>query len=100
MSQTSLSFHNTISAKGAELDKLETRARSLEDQVLQMFYTTHKITGLTRADLIEKFKDRYTDVSCGRALSNLAKARKIEKTLAMRSGKYGSLNYVYKLIER
>lgn len=91
------SFFNTINLNGEELKKANETARSLEDRVLQCFYTSHLKSGMTRRQVFELFGHRYTETSCGRALTNLETKEKIRKTQEKKDGLHGKSNFVYRL---
>lgn len=94
------SFHNTTNAKGKELVRLDTAAKSLEDKVLAL-YSDGKPRNAWEAFRELKIKDRTViKDSVKRAITNLTSekfGRKLIKTDIKTKGQYHIPNYQYKL---
>ena len=94
------SYHNTTSAKGKELVRLDTAAKRLEDKVLAL-YSDGKPRNAWEAFRELKIKDRTViKDSVKRAITNLTSekfGRKLIKTDIKTKGQYHIDNYQYKL---
>lgn len=99
------SFHNSVALKDKELIKANDRANGLQEKILKYFKDHPHNDGLTRAEVYIIFGQQYCEVSCGRALTNLADKKKypnsgVYKTDEKRKGLYGNMpNSVYKRVK-
>ena len=93
------SHHNTTNLKGAALDKAESKAKSQEKEILELF-NGHSDTW-TASEIWAKYYDMEVLLtSVRRALSNLANPKKYDKlikTNEKKIGYYGSPEHYYKL---
>lgn len=92
------SHHNTTNLEGAELDKAESKAKSQERAVLNLFIEHNKLTvGQAWEDYL-KHLFPYKG-SIGRAFTNLKNKGLIYKTNELTQGKLGASEYYYQLIK-
>lgn len=100
--QTTLNFKsagyfNTTKLEGSHLAEKQSKAKSQEQQVLNIFIA-HNDLDFTRDEICEKLKDACP-TSIGRAITNLKNANVLEKTNTRRLGHiYGATQFTYKLI--
>lgn len=92
------SHHNTTHEGGARLARFEGQAKSQEEQVLE-FFGTHSGSTYTRSELHLQIMQRAPVSSITRALANLKKKNKIERTTEKRDGNYGRPQYCWRLAD-
>lgn len=96
------SFHNSIELTGKPLEKAEKKAVTQEDKVYIFFirkagkeYTPWEVyQALTHTGVIHR---NTPEQSIKRAITNLTTSGKLIKTDIRRIGKYGTLNFTWKL---
>lgn len=91
-------YHNTTAQAGAILVTYAEKAKTQDEEVLEIFKRYSK---LTASEAFRWYQDEHsTDVpltSIRRAISNLSKEGALTKTDDQRTGIYGRPEYVYKL---
>ena len=97
-----MSYFNTTSLKGEELNKSESKALTQDEEVLRLFKTFDALT-LTPERLHKYLQDtnpKYANVpltSTRRSFSNLKNRGLIEKTDTLIKGNFGKKVHVWKL---
>lgn len=103
-----MTYFNTTNESGATLKNNVAKAKSQEEEILNVFifdYTIYNKTildtflGFTASNLYEMSDKKYPITSIRRALTNLTKQGKLIKTDEKRIGMYGRSEYVWKLNE-
>lgn len=90
------SFHNTIHLPGEELRIADKACRHQEEVVIKCFkQSIHAL--LTPPEVHLMAGQQWPLTSIRRAITNLTKAGKLEKTAVQRKGIYGTLNNCWKL---
>ena len=90
-----MSYYNTTNLKRDELKTSHKKTISQEQKILEIF-KNHQIP-LSPTDLYLNFFDKTPITSIRRALSNLTKDGKLEKTLLMKIGSYGKAEHCWRL---
>jgi len=89
-------FFNTIGIPQdlliIELEKVEKQ----QDKVITIFEVSMML-GLTPTEVFKALGEQYPITSIRRAFTNLTEAGKLRKTIKMRKGMYGKMNYVWEL---
>lgn len=89
-------FFNTIGIPQdlliIELEKVEKQ----QDKVITIFEVSMML-GLTPTEVFKALGEQYPITSIRRAITNLTEAGKLRKTVKMRKGMYGKMNYVWEL---
>lgn len=89
-------YYNTTNLKGDELKTSQKKTVSQEQKILDIF-KKHQVP-LSPTDVYRNFAPPYAPLtSIRRALSNLTKDGKLEKTSKMTMGNYGKLEHCWKL---
>lgn len=101
-------FYNTIKANGQLLIKLDKRAVSLEDKVLDQFFLKQR-TDYTPFEMWCELKEKGFRGPCSsvrRAMTNLTEAKSLEKLDGsderpniMRPGEYDTPNHAWRLVK-
>ena len=89
-------FHNTIHAKGIELQKLIVNAKRQEDKILRFFYENAG-KGFTPFDVQKRMNLNAPITSVRRAITNLTRDEYLVKMEVKKSGPYGVANHYWKL---
>ena len=89
------SYYNTNGLYGADLFAADKKAMTQEDLILDLFARMDK--ELTPFEVQELLENKYPITSIRRAITNLTKSGKLEKTTTRRSGVYGQLNYCWRI---
>jgi Fe2+ or Zn2+ uptake regulation protein len=89
------SYYNTNGLYGADLFMADKRATTQEDLILDLFVRMDR--ELTPFEVQELLGNKYPITSVRRAITNLTKQGKLEKTTTRKSGVYGQLNYCWKV---
>ncbi len=93
MTQTDIfSYHNTTNSSGKELVEAEQKAYTQEQQVFRCFLLGGELTALEVAEHLQMHES-----SARRSVTNLANKGMLIKTDRQKIGKYGKMNYLYKL---
>ena len=100
-----MTYFNTTNESGATLNNNVAKAKSQEEEILDIFKMDYKYwkdlqeyLGMSPTDLLDYFP-KYPITSIRRALTNLTKQGKLIKTDEKRIGMYGRSEYVWKLNE-
>jgi hypothetical protein len=95
-----MSYYNTNKETGDTLNSSRAKARTQEDKILTIFKVYRQ---LSASQSFAKFtslhdSERATPItSIRRAITNLCKAGKLEKTADMIKGLYGKNEHIYKI---
>ena len=90
-----MGYHATTGATGAVLEARRRRTERQEDIVLRMFENSER--GWTPDELWEYMDVSWPITSVRRAISNLTRDGKLEKTNIKRMGAYGHETHVWRL---
>ena len=88
-------YHNTTDSNNPDLGTYENKARSQEELILDWFNQGRAATPSMVCRIV--FRNRVPLTSVRRALSNLTKQFKLEKSDIQREGQYGRPEYVWRL---
>lgn len=90
-------FHNTINLQGDDLSRAEQKARTQNEIILDFFQNNpeKELTPFEVQSQAGLFQ--YPITSIRRALTDLTKDDKLEKTACQKKGNFGTLNYCWKL---
>lgn len=101
MSQTSLSFHNTLGLSGGELNTAEKKAHNQESLILDFFKRRAQYNSYTPAEIWQVFNGQgynWPLTSVRRSISNLTDKKKVLiKLNEKRRGIFGLTNHTWKL---
>ena len=100
MSQTSISFYNTIGIEGKKLKQATRKAENQESLILDFFKRRAIYNSYTPADVWQIFQDKgfnWPITSVRRAMTNLTKKELLVKLKEQRKGIYGIENHTWKL---
>ena len=87
--------YNTNNETGETLAKSNKKATTQEEQIFQMFRFHRKLSASQAWNLYPCKKTPLTSIR--RAITNLCKVDKLEKTATMTSGVFGKKEHVYKV---
>tara|TARA_R100001443_G_scaffold68514_2_gene77218 strand:- start:8362 stop:8637 length:276 start_codon:yes stop_codon:yes gene_type:complete len=90
-----MSYYNTTNLEKEALKKCRKAVISQEKKILDIFQRLQ--IPLSPTDLYTHFFNKTPITSIRRALSNLTKDGKLEKTLLMKIGGYGKAEHCWKL---
>ena len=93
-------FHNSIGLAGDELARAITQAKTQEERIVFLF-ELHGVS-MTPAEMHTAYIKYYPEcpiTSIRRAMSNLTKLGRLQKTEQKVKGKYHIVNYRWKLIK-
>ena len=88
-------YYNTTNLKGDELKTSQKKTVSQEQKILEIF-KNHQIP-LSPTDIFSNFFKKTPLTSIRRALSNLTRDGKLEKTSKKKLGMYGKYEHCWKL---
>lgn len=92
------SFYNTIHETGDTLKKSQENGNKQESRILAIFQSEQRPLTPFDVEFIYKLKHEPVPItSIRRAITNLTKAGKLEKSLTTKPEKYGKANYTWKL---
>ena len=92
------SFHNTTRESKSEVDKLENKASTQEEIILEIFYQNNGEL-LSASEIFDRYFDQTIPItSVRRALSNLYHQGMITKTNHKTNGLYGRPEVLWKNI--
>lgn len=95
------SYHNTNGLQGKDLVKAETKAKSQEEKVLEIFKQNKSLSASQAWDRYIDLEIRQTPLtSIRRAITNLCKSGKLKKSELMVTGIYDKPEYIYRLVNR
>lgn len=91
-------FHNTIGLLPSEVAPREVKNSKQSDIILKLF-EDNMYQSFTPCEVHLLTGQQYPITSIRRAITDLTKMNKLEKTDLRRKGMYGELNYTWKLRE-
>lgn len=91
-------FYNTIGLQGKDLFSSQQRVKKQEDIILQIFAEDgEEMTPFEVSRVLQQQGYDYPITSIRRAITDLTRDGKLEKTLTRRDGGYGQKNYTWKI---
>jgi len=93
-----MSYYNTTNESDETLRDAMLKAKTQDERVLKLFETYEKMSPYTCHRFYESVYPPVPITSIRRAISNLTKAGKLEKTEVKQPGKYGAKNYVWRVL--
>jgi hypothetical protein len=92
------SFYNTAKLSGEELKQAIAHAKSQEETILLLFTNRFRTATPSQVKQALKWCDKHWEItSVRRALSNLTKDGKLEKTHHQRPGPHGMPEHIWQL---
>lgn len=88
-------FYNTTNLEGSDLEKAESKSLSQQELILS-FFKNHPVKEYTPFEVQSLVGLKSPITSIRRAMTNLTKDGKLEKTGRKKAGAYGMLNYTWK----
>lgn len=96
---TGHSHHNTTNETGFTLSRLEGKARTQEDRVLEFFQQNPRADGWTPSQVNSQVMSNCPITSTRRAMTNLTKRGKLMMTDHKRNGPFGRPEHTWTLPE-
>lgn len=96
-----MSFYNTTNETGERLADYQHKAETQDEAILRVFRYADKVhpKGLTPSEAHELAGLKSPITSIRRAITNLTKDGKLQKTDDKREGPFGRPEYVWRLVE-
>lgn len=97
-------YYNTTNQTGKTLTSNWDNSKTQEELIMDFFGRLKEryrgaFTYATPDQVCEAFDNRFPITSIRRAMSDLTMAGKLQKTTIQRKGRYGKMNYCWKLSE-